>query len=239
MRAGLINLDHLLYLTEPVRFAGQPMAIVHIYSEYPDYEWVDAAGEGIAAVDDVARAAIVYLWYYELTGDERALENARLCLEFVRYMQNDDGTFYNFVLDDQGTINTDGKTSYKSLGWWAVRGLWALAEGYRVFSSVDPAYAAELQASYRLTETALAAAYSGHYGEYNLVHGHRVPAWIPNGAADESSIALQAFSTYYRANPNPQTKALIEYLADGIAQWQTGRVDPCVAIHSTRLRQVF
>ncbi len=222
MRAGLINLDHLLYLTEPVRFAGQPMAIVHIYSEYPDYEWVDAAGEGIAAVDDVARAAIVYLWYYELTGDERALENARLCLEFVRYMQNDDGTFYNFVLDDQGTINTDGKTSYKSLGWWAVRGLWALAEGYRVFSSVDPAYAAELQASYRLTETALAAAYSGHYGEYNLVHGHRVPAWIPNGAADESSIALQAFSTYYRANPNPQTKALIEYLADGIAQYHLG-----------------
>lgn len=222
MRAGLINLEHLRFLTEPVRFDGQPMAIVHIYSEYPDYGWVDAAGEGIAAVDDVARAAIVYLWYYEQTGDARALEQARLCLEFVRYMQNDDGTFYNFVLDSRGTINTEGQTSYRSLGWWAVRGLWALAEGYRVFRTVDPAYAADLQASYQVTESALAAAHSEHYGEYNLVHGLRVPAWIPNGAADQASVALLALTAYYRAAPNPQTQALIEYIADGIAQYRLG-----------------
>lgn len=222
MRTGLINLDHLLFLTEPVHFGGQPMAIVHIYSEYPEYEWVDAAGEGISAVDDVARAALVYLGYYEQTGDMRALEQARLCLDFARYLQNDDGTFHNFVYDREGTINTQGSTSYKSLGWWAVRSLWALAEGYRVFGDVDPAYAVELQVSYRLTESALAAAHSKHYGEYNLVHGLRIPAWIPNGSADEASVALLALTAYYRADPNPATQALIEYIADGIAQYRLG-----------------
>ena len=69
MRDGLINLEHLLFLTEPITIDGRDAAIVHIYSEHPEYEWVDAAGEGIAAVDDVARAAIVYLWYYERTGE--------------------------------------------------------------------------------------------------------------------------------------------------------------------------
>jgi hypothetical protein len=37
---------------------------------------LDAAGEGIAAVDDVARAAIVYLDFYAATRNQRALEHA-------------------------------------------------------------------------------------------------------------------------------------------------------------------
>lgn len=221
MRSGLINLDHLLFLTEPVTFGDQEVAIVHIYSEHPDYEWVDAAGEGISAVDDVARAALVYLWYYEQTGDENALEQARLCLEFVRYVQAEDGMFYNFVTDREGTINTQGNTSYKSLGWWAMRSLWALAEGYRVFSEVDPDYAAELQSVYQRTEDALATTLSG-YGQFSQIHDFSIPAWIPGGAADVSSVALLALTAYYRADPNPDTQAIIEHIADGIAAYRLG-----------------
>lgn len=216
MRDGLINLEHLLFLTEPITIGGRDAAIVHIYSEYPEYGWVDAAGEGIAAVDDVARAAIVYLWYYERTGDERALEQARLCLEFVRALQTDDGWFHNFVYDREGTINTEGITSYKSLGWWALRGLWALAEGYRVFLPLDPAYAAGLQAAYRLTERALRDSFL-NYGAFSQVHGFSLPAWLPGGAADVSGLALVALTSYYRADPNPDTAAAIEPIADGLA----------------------
>ena len=216
MRDGLINLEHLLFLTEPITIDGRDAAIVHIYSEHPEYEWVDAAGEGIAAVDDVARAAIVYLWYYERTGDERALEQARLCLEFTRALQADDGWFYNFVYDREGTINTEGITSYKSLGWWAMRGLWALAEGYRVFLPVDPDYAAELQAAYKLTEDAFRDSLI-NYGTFSQVHGFSLPAWLPGGAADVSGLALVALTSYYRADPNPDTAAAIEHLADGLA----------------------
>ncbi|MBI5929731.1 MAG: hypothetical protein HY862_10505 [Chloroflexi bacterium] len=52
--SDLVNLDHLRFLTEPITVEGQDMALVHIYSEYPEYEWVDAgleigleAGRGI------------------------------------------------------------------------------------------------------------------------------------------------------------------------------------------------
>ena len=223
MRYGLVNLDHLLFLTEPVQFGDQDVAIVHIYSEYPEYAWVDAAGEGIAAVDDVARAALVYLWYYEASGDTRALDQARLCLNFVRYMQAEDGGFYNFVYDDTGTINEKGNTSYKTLtGWWAMRGLWALAEGYRVFAAVDPAYAAELQTVYLRTEAALTDSELINYGEYSQLHGFNIPAWIPGGAADASSVMLLALTAYYRADPNPSTQAIIEHVADGIAAYHLG-----------------
>src|SRR5215217_406224 len=87
-RNDLVNLAHLRFLTESVRVDGREMAIVHIYSEAPKYQWVDAAGEGISAVDDVARAAVVYLWQYERTHDPEMLTLARRCLEFVRYMQD-------------------------------------------------------------------------------------------------------------------------------------------------------
>ena len=223
MRHGLVNLDHLLFLTEPVTFGDREVAIVHIYSEYPQYEWVDAAGEGISAVDDVARAALVYLAYYEQTGDAHALDQARLCLDFVRYMQTEDGWFYNFVLDAEGTINTQGITSYKTLtGWWAMRGLWALAEGSRVFAGVDPAYAADLEAAYLLTERALAGEVLRNRGVYSQLHGFSIPAWIPGGAADVSSVMLLALTSYYRANPNPDTQALIEHVASGISEYVLG-----------------
>jgi hypothetical protein len=217
----LVNLDHLIYLTETVTIDDREMALVHIYAEFPDYTWVDAAGEGLSAVDDVARAAIVYLWQYERTGDPALLDLARVTLEFVLYMQAEDGAFYNFVYDREGTINTQGGTSYKSLGWWAMRGLWALGEGVRVFDAIDPAYADTLAAAYLKTETALAAML-GNVGATITVHGFEVPAWLPGGEADVSAIGLLGLSAYYRARPNPDTAAAMTAIADGIAALRLG-----------------
>ena len=121
LERGDINLAHLNFLVEDVDIAGQPMAITHIYSEYPNYEWVDASGEGIAAVDDAARAALVYLTDYESTSDPASLDKARRLLNFVLYMQAEDGQFYNVILDRTGTINQTGNTSFKASGWWAAR----------------------------------------------------------------------------------------------------------------------
>lgn len=219
--AGLVNLAHLLYLTEPVTIDGREMAIVHIYSEYPDYEWVDDADEGISAVDDVARAAVVYLWEYERTGDESLLEWARRCLDFVRYMQADDGEFYNFVFTREGEINTRGGTSFKSLGWWAMRGLWALGEGVRVFDQVDLAYADELAEAYQRTEAAVTAT-MGNYGQYNMLHGFEIPAWIPAAEPSVAAVGLLGMSAYYRARPNAATADAITKIADGIAQYRLG-----------------
>ena len=43
---GDVNLSHLNFLVEDADIAGQPMAITHIYSEYPHYAWVDASSLG-------------------------------------------------------------------------------------------------------------------------------------------------------------------------------------------------
>jgi hypothetical protein len=216
-----VNVAHLRFLTEPVTIDGQPMAIVHIYSEYPTYAWVDAAGEGISAVDDVARAAVVYLWQYARDRDPELLELARLCLEFVRYMQAPDGAFYNFVFDREGTINRTGSTSFKSLDWWAMRALWALGEGVRAFEGVDQAYADALAESYRLTESAIAGTIT-NYGETIARYGFTLPAWLPNGAADSSGVGLLGMAAYFRARPNPETAELITRIADGIAAMRLG-----------------
>jgi hypothetical protein len=217
----LVNLDHLRFLTEPVTIGDEEMALVHIYSEAPDYEWVDAAGEGLSAIDDVARAAVVYLWQYERNGDTEPLELARRCLNFVLYMQADDGEFYNFVYDRQGTINERGGTSYKSLGWWAMRGLWALGEGIRVFDAIDKEYADQLETAYLKTEAALAESLT-NYGQYTELHGFEIPAWIPGGEPDVASIGLLGLSAYYQARPNEATADILAKIADGVAEYRLG-----------------
>ena len=221
LRDGLVNLTHLQRLTEIVTWDGQPVALVHIYSEAPDYGWVDASGEGIAAVDDVARAALVYLAFYERTGDPQALKLARYALNFVRHLQTDDGEYYNFVFDRTGTKNTGGRTSYKTWGWWAARGQWALAVGYRVFQDVDPAYAAELRAAYLLGEEALGRAI-GPVGAYDELHGVRIPAWLIHNGSDVSALAILGLVEYYRVEPNSRTRQLITNLANGVAKFQLG-----------------
>lgn len=230
----LVNLDHLKYLTQPVNIDGSEMALVHIYSEYPEYEWVDDADEGLSAVDDVARAAVVYMWEYHRTGDESLLELARRGLEFVMYMQADDGEFYNFVFDAEGTVNERGNTSFKSLGWWAMRGMWALGEGVKAFDTVDPAFADRLADAYLKTEGAIAATMS-NFGQYNDLHGFQIPAWIPASEPSVAGVGLLGMSAYYQARPNEATADVMTKIADGMAEYRLGTHDEYpFGLHPTR-----
>jgi len=56
-----VNKAHLDYLYEEIQIDGKEMAIIHIYSNYPDYAYVGDDDEGIACIDDAARAAIAAL----------------------------------------------------------------------------------------------------------------------------------------------------------------------------------
>ncbi len=69
------------------------MAIIHIYSDHPDYKWAWEAHEGIACVDDVARAVIFYCRYYILTKDKVYLKKSLELTEFLLYMQAENGYF--------------------------------------------------------------------------------------------------------------------------------------------------
>lgn len=200
------------------------MALVHIYSEYPNYRWVDASGEGIAAVDDVARAAIVYLDLHQRTADGAALERARLLLNFVMHLQAEDGDYFNFVRDREGTINRDGITSYEDWGWWAARGQWALARGIAAFRVTDPPYAERLRSAYLRGEAALERALIA-VGTYGELHGERVPAWLLKGGTDVSSLALLGLAEYAAVEPNPTTRRLAFALGQAVAEYRLGDAD--------------
>jgi uncharacterized protein YyaL (SSP411 family) len=113
---------------------------VLVYSEPdPDREGyyrpivaADTGFEGIACVDDTARAALLALDVYERTASKSALRLAKRWLTFVEYMQYPDGGFANFIRNSAGVRNATGPTSVKGGYWWSVRALRALAKAYRI-----------------------------------------------------------------------------------------------------------
>ena len=97
---------------------GRSVRVVALYAEAPDYRPTGSpsrdGSEGIACVDDAARAALVYLRAYEETGDARDRDEAHGLLQFVAAMEQGDGEFLNFI-DTQGRPNRDAPSSRKSM----------------------------------------------------------------------------------------------------------------------------
>jgi hypothetical protein len=93
----------------------------------------DQGFEGIACVDDVGRAAVLALQVYEMTQSGEALRLACDWLRFLEYMQSStDQRLLNFIVDESGTRNGNGKTSYPGGEPWTVRALQAYAAAWRV-----------------------------------------------------------------------------------------------------------
>lgn len=223
-KGSLVNFGHLEHLTEKIQFAGEQVDIVHVYANFPTYEWVEAKGtetEGIACVDDATRAAVLYLRHFELRRDTLSLAKAKLLLRFVMKMQADDGMFYNFIYADH-SINRDGKTSYKSFGWWAARGVWCFGLGYRVMKSVDPPFADQLE---RRIRNALPHVDTLLF-KYNrtTMHGTlKSPQWLLyEEAADATTELLLGLTEYYSASGNKQVREYIQRLCGGLVLMQDG-----------------
>ncbi len=219
-----LNFVHIDRLTERISIGSDTVSILHIYANYPDYRWVAAAEsgpEGIACVDDAARCAVMLMRSYELNGDRSCLSRARGFLAFVKHMQAPDGEFYNFIRADH-SINTTGRTSLKSFGWWASRGLWAMAMGARVFRESDPAFARELES--RVAKMIpLARAALTNEGSTKTVSGFTVPLWLLyESGADVSSELLLGLVEYGKISPDDSLRGLITSLARGLMIMQDG-----------------
>ncbi len=132
-------LGYLDALTFDFEREGQDVSCVMVYAEpnprdgqYHCVVASDAGHEGIACVDDTARAALLALGVYERTHSRRALSLARRWLTFVKYMQYPDGSFANFIRNGAGVRNASGPTSIRGGYAWSMRALWALSRAYRV-----------------------------------------------------------------------------------------------------------
>ncbi len=129
-------LRQLNRLTRPVGGTGPGVHAIAVYAEAESAERGDAdrvrsalerGVEGVACVDDAARAVVLYCALWTEYGIPHARVAARGLLRFLDYMQDDDGRFNNFILDWAGHKNRDGSTSYPGGPQWQARGLHAMA----------------------------------------------------------------------------------------------------------------
>jgi hypothetical protein len=221
---SIVNFKHLEHLTETIEFQGDSVDIVHIYADYPAYNWTDASNEGVACVDDAARAAIVYLRHYDVTKDRQSIERAKRLLRFVMKMETDDGMFYNFIYKDH-SINKEGKTSYKSFGWWGARAVWCMATGYRILKDRDPAFASMLNDHIRLAFPHIDSLMI-KYDEIKTIKGYRIPQWLLyESGTDVTSELLLGLIEYHAASHDPKVKQFIQKQAEGLMVMQDGDIN--------------
>src|SRR5207248_6592872 len=84
--------------------------------------------EGVACVDDAARASALLYNLWAATGNDALKQWADGLLDFVLWMHAGDGLWHNFILDWQGVRNVDGPTSATGINFWQARATHALAE---------------------------------------------------------------------------------------------------------------
>ena len=211
-----INYAHLDHLGENVSTTGgAPARIVHIYADAPSYAWVGDSDEGVACVDDAARAAVAYLKAYERTGSADARDKARRLLSFVLAMQAPQGTFYNFVWDAGLRINTTHPNSKAdAFEWWAARAVWALGEGARVLKGTPEAgtYVAAIRRTYpHLRQMQML------YGLTTTQNGLVFPRWaVQETGYDATSELLLGLVAVQQAEPDAETATFIARFAEAL-----------------------
>jgi hypothetical protein len=91
-----------------------------------------AGYEGVACVDDAARALEVYCDLWTATAAPWALRWCEGLLDFILAMQDAEGRWLNFIRDWDGAPNHTARTSIAGGGFWQARALLALARAAQV-----------------------------------------------------------------------------------------------------------
>jgi len=218
------NTSHLDHLYEEIEVDGTEMAIIHIYSEYPDYHYVGAENEGVACVDDVARALVLYVKDFEYNGNVESLRKSKQLAKFIIYMEAEDSTYYNFVFED-GQINKTFRTSISGFQWWMWRALWALGEAYPTIKNDDEVLASEMLKS---LDNGFSKTIK-HYETSDLSdseNGITFPNWLPGESGiDQTAVLIMGLSSYYKINKSDDVLKLINELSNSVLTVQIGSND--------------
>ena len=188
-------------------------------------------GQGAYDVDDIARAAVVYLRYWKLFGDAHAREQAYQMLRATAYFQTLTGPHAgNFLLwmQPDGTLNPtptppdNPNPADSGASYWTARCLWALGEGYAAFQKADPAFAAFLAERMELAIAAVRRDVLVKYATYYDLHGVAVPRWLITDGADATSEALLGLGAYLAASGSPAARLATRQFAQGVAEFHAG-----------------
>jgi hypothetical protein len=188
-------------------------------------------GQGAYNADDLARAAVVYLRHYQQHHDSHSKQTAYGLLRTLTYLQTATGpNAGNVVLwmQPDGTLNPSADPvelpdpSDSGPAYWLARTVWALGEGYAVFRMVDPGFAAFLRQRLDLAIAALERQVLVRYGQWNVVDGRRVPAWLIVAGADATSEAVLGLAAYVRAGGPVAARRALSRFAEAVAAMAAG-----------------
>jgi len=214
-----VNKSHLDYLYKEIEVNGKQMAVIHIYSNAPDYKFIDDEDEGYACVDDAARAAIFYLEYYKAYNDTSSLHKYYKLVEFLISMQAENGYFYNFIWKDN-SINKTFKTSVAEPNWWSWRALWALMENYKNFKNSNDDRAVRVNQCIGKSIKAIKQIIPKEKGEITF-DGVKLPNWLPaQTASDQSALLVLILSDYYKNSGDKEILTYLNSLVQGIMMMQ-------------------
>ena len=220
---SLVNTNHLDYLTIPVTFPdGTNTAGVYIYADAPDYHLTPAAGEGYTCVDDVSRAALVYLRSSKFSSDTAIQNKVFKLISFVLEMQSSNGYFYNFLLT--GTqINMVGPTSINNAEWWSWRALQTLTEAEPLIKNMNAPLAAKIDVAVNKLVVSLKNDIVNLPKTTKVVSGITVPQWLPAGSGtDQAALLILGLIPYCTNTNDAVMTAYVKKLADGLAMMQQG-----------------
>ena len=192
-------LRQLRRLTRPVPAAGPSACALGVYADGSDTLIAarESGEEGVACVDDAARAVVLLADLWSATGDPQVRVWATGLLDFLLHLQRPDGRFVNFIHDWTGTPNERGQTSVPGGAFWQERALSGLA---KVWVGLDDERAA----------TAFARA---------LVPVRAAPA-----AADVRSVQIRAVLEVLRSGRMPELRATLGAWCDELVALREGDV---------------
>ncbi|GAA3120642.1 hypothetical protein JOF29_006540 [Kribbella aluminosa] len=244
----LSNLAHLDFLRAAVTppatpghttYGSGPIGVLWTYAEHQadgSYRQVgggtyDATtntyGQGAYNADDIARAAVVYLRHWQLFHRPASLDAARGLLRALTFLQSPNGNVVLWMQPD-GTLHPSAEPvelpdpSDSGPSYWLARTVWALGEGYNAFRHTDSVFANFLRGRLELAIAALDQQVLVRYGEYNVVDGRRLPAWLIVNGADATSEAVLGLAAYVRAGGSVPARRALARFAEGIAKMSAG-----------------
>ncbi len=184
---------------------------------------------GLGSLEDLARAALVYLRHAEITSDTASLVKAKKLLVTALHLQKPDGLFFEW-LDAQGQPTLCPHDGADDFGYPEVRALWALAVGAKSFERGDRALAQKLYEAFWRSFVEVDSCLS-RYGQFSEKDGRQFPQWLPfRSGADAASELILAFEAMSQSslNNSEQTQRLkraMRQFAEGIQKMQAGTAD--------------
>ena len=185
--------------------------------------------QGAFNADDVSRAAVVYLRHWRQTGSQDSRAHAYQLLRGLTYLQTASGEDAGNVvlwMQPDGALNRSARPvelpapSDSGPSYWLARTVWALGEGYAAFRGT--AFGNFLRARMDLAVTALDRQVLSRYGEWQVVDGVRVPAWLIVDGADATAEAVLGLSAYVSAGGGRAARTALARLAEGVAALSGG-----------------